>query len=158
MLIHESSFQRSVWDYASSLIPIIFPQSKFCHPVMGSPMYIDGIVITTLWFFLRTLWSWNGYYLYFTNEERRLREIKSPAQDTCVSIQSHDQNQDYIFFFFLIWVPWVLVVDCEFFSCSMQTLSCGMRDLVPRPGIKPGPPALGARSLSHWTTREVPRI
>ena len=28
--------------------------------------------------------------------------------------------------------------------------------LVPWPGIKPGPPALVAWSLSHWTTREVP--
>ena len=35
-------------------------------------------------------------------------------------------------------------------------LSCGMRDLVPWPGIESGPPALGAQSLSHWTTREVP--
>ena len=25
-------------------------------------------------------------------------------------------------------------------------------------GIKPGSPALGARSLSHWTTRKVPKI
>ena len=31
-----------------------------------------------------------------------------------------------------------------------------MWDLVPWPGIKPRPPALGARSLSHWTIREVP--
>ena len=30
-----------------------------------------------------------------------------------------------------------------------------MWDLVPWPGIKPGPRALKARSLSHWTTREV---
>ena len=29
--------------------------------------------------------------------------------------------------------------------------------LAPRPGIEPMPPALGARSLNHWTTREVPR-
>ena len=42
------------------------------------------------------------------------------------------------------------------FSCSMQTLSCSMWDLVPRPGIKFGPPATRARSLSHRTTREVP--
>ena len=28
--------------------------------------------------------------------------------------------------------------------------------LVPQPGIKPVPSALGARSLKHWTTREVP--
>ena len=30
-----------------------------------------------------------------------------------------------------------------------------MWDLVPWSEIKPGPPALGAWSLSHWTTREV---
>lgn len=37
-------------------------------------------------------------------------------------------------------------------------LHCGMWDLVPQPEIKPGPPLLEARSLSHWTTREVPTI
>ena len=31
-----------------------------------------------------------------------------------------------------------------------------MWDLVPWPGIKPGPPALGAQRPSHGTTREVP--
>ena len=31
-----------------------------------------------------------------------------------------------------------------------------MWDLVPWPGIEPGPPALGAWSLNHCTTREVP--
>ena len=39
---------------------------------------------------------------------------------------------------------------------SALGLSCSMWDLVPSPGIKPWPPALGAWSLSHWTTREVP--
>ena len=44
------------------------------------------------------------------------------------------------------------------FSCGMWDLfSWGMRDLVPWPGMKPGPPALGVWSLNHWTTREVPR-
>ena len=38
----------------------------------------------------------------------------------------------------------------------MWTLSCSVWDLVPRAGIEPGPPALGAWSLSYWTTREVP--
>ena len=32
--------------------------------------------------------------------------------------------------------------------------ACGI--LVPRPGIEPVPPAVEARSLNHWTTREVP--
>ena len=35
-------------------------------------------------------------------------------------------------------------------------LSCGMWDQVPWTGIELQPPALGAQSLSHWTTREVP--
>ena len=38
----------------------------------------------------------------------------------------------------------------------MQTLSCGMWDQVPWPGIKPRPPVLGDQSPCHWTTREVP--
>ena len=42
-------------------------------------------------------------------------------------------------------------------SCGSRDLSCGIRDLVPWPGIKPGPPALGAWSLNHWTTKEVPQ-
>ena len=37
------------------------------------------------------------------------------------------------------------------------SFSCGIWDLVSWPGIKPGPPALGAQSLSHWTTKWVPR-
>ena len=37
-----------------------------------------------------------------------------------------------------------------FFGCA----ACWI--LVPRPGIKPTPPAVEARSLNHWTAREVP--
>ena len=47
----------------------------------------------------------------------------------------------------------VVFFDC--ISCGMRNLSCGLWDLVPWPGLEPGPPALGARSLSHQTTREV---
>ena len=64
-------------------------------------------------------------------------------------------NWKWYFFFFLLY--WVLVVASRIFNpcCSMQTLSCGMWDLVPQPGINPRPPALGVRSLSHWTTKDV---
>ena len=51
-----------------------------------------------------------------------------------------------------------LVVAHRIFSCCMWTLTCGMWYLAPWPGIKPGPPALVVRSLSCWTTREVPMI
>ena len=33
-----------------------------------------------------------------------------------------------------------------------------MWDLFHWPGIEPGPSALGAQSLSHWTTGEVPHL
>ena len=39
-------------------------------------------------------------------------------------------------------------------SCHMRDLRCRMRHLVPLPGIKPRPPALGEQSLNHWTTRK----
>ena len=42
---------------------------------------------------------------------------------------------------------WVLVVEHGISSCSLW-------DLVSWPGIQPRPPALGAQSLSHWTTRK----
>ena len=38
----------------------------------------------------------------------------------------------------------------------MQSLSCSMWHQLPDQGLNPRPPALGAWSLSHWTTREVP--
>ena len=37
-------------------------------------------------------------------------------------------------------------------------LSCSMWDLVLQPGIEPGPPALEAQSVNHWTTRETPKL
>ena len=44
------------------------------------------------------------------------------------------------------------------FSCGMQSLDAACGILVPWPGIEPRPPALGAQSLSHQTTREVPAL
>ena len=40
--------------------------------------------------------------------------------------------------------------------CSTWTVSCSMWDLIPWPRTKLRLPALEVRSLSHWTTREVP--
>ena len=42
-----------------------------------------------------------------------------------------------------------------FIYLTVLGLSCGIQDLVPRPGIKSRSPALGVWCLSHWTTREV---
>ena len=59
--------------------------------------------------------------------------------------------------FFQLWHAGFLVAACELLVvvCELLVAAC-MRDLVPRPGIEPRPPALGAGSLSQWTTREVP--
>ena len=65
-----------------------------------------------------------------------------------------------VFFFFLnyllFWLCQVLVVAQGICRCGLWALSCSLWDLVPWPGIEPRPSALGMRSLSHWTTREVP--
>ena len=53
-----------------------------------------------------------------------------------------------------IWLHGVLVVAHRIFKCSRWTLSCGIWDLVPWPGIKSGPPASGP---SHWITMEEPQ-
>ena len=41
-----------------------------------------------------------------------------------------------------------------FFFFGPSCATCGI--LVPRPGMEPLPPALGAQSLKHWTAREIP--
>ena len=62
----------------------------------------------------------------------------------------------YLLIHLFIWLYQILVVACRIFSFGMWTLSFGIWDLIPWPGIEPIPPVLGAWSLSHWTTREIP--
>ena len=50
----------------------------------------------------------------------------------------------------------IFILACGIFSDNIRTLSCGLWDLIPWPGFELGHPALGAQSLSHQTTREVP--
>ena len=40
-------------------------------------------------------------------------------------------------------------------ACRLLVVTC-VQNLFPWPGMEPGPAALGARSLTHATTREVP--
>ena len=74
----------------------------------------------------------------------------------CVSFSSFLKTpQNVLCFFFLIcvfiWLPQVLAAACGIFSCGMQAL-------VPWPGIKLRLPPLRVRSLSPWTTWEVPSL
>ena len=57
-----------------------------------------------------------------------------------------------------IWLFHVLDVAVGSLVFSMQSLDAACGILVPWPRIEPRPPALGAQSLSHQTTREVPAL
>ena len=61
-------------------------------------------------------------------------------------------------FFFLIWLCQVLVVDLQSSLWAHGIFNCVMWNLIPWPGIKPRPPPLRTQSVSHWTTREIPRL
>ena len=63
-----------------------------------------------------------------------------------------------VFIIFIYWLCQVSVAAHGIFSCGIQTLGCGMWDLVPWPGIEPRLPALGVQSLSHWTATKVPNF
>ena len=80
-------------------------------------------------------------------------------------------SHNYLFLFIFLFLFWIYLaapgLSCStqdlrcmaggiFLIAACRTFSCGMWDLVPWPGIEPGPPELATWSLSHWTTREVP--
>ena len=60
-------------------------------------------------------------------------------------------------FIYLIWPNLVLLAAHGILDlhCSMRTLSLGMWDLVPWPGIQPRPPAMGSWRLSLWAIGKV---
>ena len=63
--------------------------------------------------------------------------------------------------YLFICLPWILVLAHHgifHLHWGIRPPSLHMWDLVPRPGIEPRTLAVGAQSLSHWTTREVLRI
>ena len=51
--------------------------------------------------------------------------------------------------YLFIWLRCVIVVAHGIFAESCRIFSCGMRDLVPQPGMEPRTPALGVWSLNH---------
>ena len=68
-----------------------------------------------------------------------------------VGVQQSDSNTHMCSFF-----PFFSILHycSRSFFGAIFYVACGI--LVPRSGIKPMSPALGAQSLNHWTTREVP--
>ena len=60
----------------------------------------------------------------------------------------------HIFIYLFIWLHWVLVSVYSIFGCGMQTLSYGMSDLFPWPGIEPRLPALECSVLAPGPSRK----
>ena len=59
----------------------------------------------------------------------------------------------------ILWKSENLLMSCLnylFIYLAVPGLSCKTWDGVPGPGIEPGPPALGVRSLSSRTARKIP--
>ena len=85
------------------------------------------------------LWPLKSFSSSFPS--RLLFMLQNPAQIT----PSQKPSNFFSFYLFseCIWL------------CQVLVAAYGI--LVPWPGIEPRTPALGAWSLSHWTTREVPR-
>ena len=64
---------------------------------------------------------------------------------------AHKFFLNYLFVYYLFLAHAVSLVA----ACGILVAAC-MWDLAPQPETEPGPPALGAQSPTHWTTREVP--
>ena len=89
---------------------------------------------------IRSVWSQNLVLNYPSNFKAN-REVFGLSFVVCYS-----ELLDYM----------VVVISVHVYM-TVPGLSCGLWDLVPWSGIKPGPPALGVQNLSHWTTGKVLR-
>ena len=110
--------------------------------------------------------SWNGWSLTALRRNQPCYYLDTPPSGLCYTVQPflflctlpHPTPSCLAFFFKYKWLKHLyiyifgctkilvaryLVVPCEW------TLSCRLWNLVPQPGIRSGPPALGEQSLSH---------
>ena len=112
---------------------------------LPSPAYISGVVVSILFLHWPLLSA-----LGLASCPACSGEKMGMGQRARCSLEVCPISQLYIFFIY-----YFIYLAVPGLSCSMQTRSCGMWDLVPRPGMEPVLPALGAWSLTHWTIREV---
>ena len=116
--------------------------------------YIFNYILIVVTMLCLRVWE----LIYFIARSLYPVTIISPFPSSCSSWQSP-------FYCFKVWLKKKIYFAALCLSCGtgdlhclMYDLCCSMWDLVPWPGIEPGPPALEAKSLSHWTTREVPKF
>ena len=87
-----------------------------------------------------------GYQMWATAPLLVIAVLEHLKMKTVAPVKGYHWFLKYLFILFGCAGP--LVVICRIF------FSCGMWDLVPRPRMEPGAPALGVWSLSHGTTRK----
>ena len=108
------------------------------------------------------VWGWRGQFSQLEGERQSQVPLMDPGSEPHLGSSSACLTaQRGLFPSCSIWSYFWILISFIYFTvlglcCSIRTLSCGMWDIVPWPGIKPESPALGAQSLSPWTTREVP--
>ena len=145
--------QRAGYDWATNIFTLTIYR-------IYRPQYMPGIRASCLIFRASCkMKMWGPLFKILSTISRQWEQSTKPKPRALLSTGPHLRNvltRHFSFQYMLIWLCWVLVAACRVFSWGMWALSCSMWDLVPWPGIKLGTPALGAWSLSHWTSREVP--
>ena len=93
------------------------------------------------------------FWWFFLTTACSLQDLSSPTRDwtrvLCNGSMDCQEIPYNVWGFFVFWGALGL-------SGGMWTLNSSLWDLGPCPGIKSGPPALGAYSLNQWTTRDPP--
>ena len=92
--------------------------------------------------------------LYALKQSLIYLSLGKKKKTTCCLTKTLIKKWVFKIFYLFIWLYWVIVLVCGFFSCGMRTLSWGMWDLVAWPGITPSSTVW---SVSHWNTGEVPQ-
>ena len=87
-----------------------------------------------------------SFFPFICSVEEICKGLVLIAKPLCAFYYDALWLMQFFLFFFLIFIVYL----------AAPGLSCSMWDLVPWPGIEPGTPALGAQSLNHWASREVP--
>ena len=95
-------------------------------------------------------------------KDQKIKKTFTTATTTTKIPRNKPQVSFNLFSFFFsccFFLNFIYFLNIYLFGCAghagFSIFSCGIWDLVPWPGIKPRPPALGVQNLSHRTTREV---
>ena len=143
------------WRLGFSFLPLLASSLPHCFPytrswlkdfVFASVLEVEQPVF---WRRKEVLWSQTGGFSssWSCSPPRKwLRSRSTWDWDLSPQFLTYEGLEPAVF----LWLCQVFVVACRIFD-----LRCCIWHLVFWLGIEPGPPALGARSLSHWIIGEI---